>query len=82
MSIIDALELDRLLAIEKAAAALQFSAYPAHGSGFVIIVSGGSINDLKDALMSNQALEGSDKPVLDGNEEHDNSSDPSRPDTD
>lgn len=47
-------EIERLRAIEMAARALQFSAYPAHGSGFVTVVSGGNINDLERAL--NQQL--------------------------
>jgi hypothetical protein len=40
----------RLQKIEIAARALKFSACPAHGPGFVIQVSGGSINDLEAAL--------------------------------
>ena len=36
--------------LESAAKVLKFSAYPAHGSGYVTIVSGGSIADLKNAL--------------------------------
>jgi hypothetical protein len=43
-------EVERLRKIERAAQALRFSPYPAHGSGFVMIVSGGNINDLKDSL--------------------------------
>jgi hypothetical protein len=43
-------ENERLRKIETAARALKFSAYPAHGSGFVIQVSGGNINDLEAAL--------------------------------
>jgi hypothetical protein len=43
-------EIERLRKIETAARALKFSAYPAHGSGFVIQVSGGNINDLEHAL--------------------------------
>ena len=36
--------------VADAAAALKFGAYPAHGSGFVIIVNGGNIDDLASAL--------------------------------
>lgn len=43
-------EIERLRKIEAAARALKFSAYPAHGSGFVISVTGGNINDLEAAL--------------------------------
>ena len=43
-------EVERLRKIETAARALKFSAYPAHGSGFVMQVSGGNINDLESAL--------------------------------
>jgi hypothetical protein len=43
-------EIMRLRKIEVAARALQFSVYPAHGSGYVITVTGGNINDLEDAL--------------------------------
>jgi hypothetical protein len=43
-------EIDRLRKIETAARALKFSAYPAHGSGFVMQVHGGNINDLEAAL--------------------------------
>jgi hypothetical protein len=43
-------EIERLRAIETAARALKFAAYPAHGSGFVITVTGGNINDLEAAL--------------------------------
>lgn len=43
-------EIERLRKIERAAQALKFSAYPAHGSGFVITVTGGNIDDLKAAL--------------------------------
>ena len=45
-------EIERLRKIEVAARALKFSAYPAHGSGFVIQVHGGNINDLEAALNS------------------------------
>lgn len=45
-----AAEIERLRKIETAARALQFSAYPAHGSGFVTQVHGGNINDLEAAL--------------------------------
>lgn len=47
-------EVDRLRRIENAARALKFSAYPAHGSGFVLIVSDGSINDLAAALSTSE----------------------------
>ena len=47
-----AAEIERLRKIETAARALKFSAYPAHGSGFVMQVSGGNINDLEAALKS------------------------------
>jgi hypothetical protein len=43
-------EIERLRKIEVAARALEFSAYPAHGSGFVIRVTGGNVDDLKTAL--------------------------------
>ena len=43
-------EIERLRKIETAARVLKFSAYPAHGSGFVITVTGGNINDLEAAL--------------------------------
>lgn len=43
-------EIERLRRIESAARALKFSAYPAHGSGFVMQVSDGNINDLESAL--------------------------------
>ncbi|MGC1358445.1 MAG: hypothetical protein WA851_22110 [Xanthobacteraceae bacterium] len=42
---------ERLHKIEAAAKALKFSAYPAHGSGFVLIVSGGNISGLEAALL-------------------------------
>ena len=45
-------EIERLRKIEAAARALKFSAYPAHGGGFVMQVSGGNINDLDAALKS------------------------------
>ena len=45
-------ENERLRKIETAARALKFSAYPAHGSGFVLQVHGGNINDLEAALGS------------------------------
>lgn len=43
-------EIERLRKIEAAARALKFAAYPVHGSGFVMQVSGGNINDLEAAL--------------------------------
>jgi pilus assembly protein TadC len=43
-------EIERLRRIEDAARALRFSAYPAHGSGFVIAVTGGNIDTLRDAI--------------------------------
>lgn len=43
-------EIARLRKIEAAARALEFSAYPAHGSGFVLAVSGGNVDDLRKAL--------------------------------
>lgn len=46
----DACEMHRLRKIEAAARALEFSAYPAHGSGFVLIVSRGNVDDLRKAL--------------------------------
>lgn len=49
-----AVEIDRLRKIEVAARALKFSAYPAHGSGFVMQVHGGNINDLEAALNINK----------------------------
>jgi hypothetical protein len=45
-------EIERLRAVERAARALKFAAYPAHGSGFVLQVTGGNINDLEAALSS------------------------------
>ena len=45
-------EIERLRKIEAAARALKFSAYTAHGAGFVMQVSGGNINDLDAALKS------------------------------
>ncbi len=49
-------EIERLRKIETAARALKFSAYPAHGSGFVIQVSGGNIQDLEEALAAPRAM--------------------------
>lgn len=43
-------EIERLLKIEVEAKKLTFGAYPAHGSGFVTIVTGGNITDLTTAL--------------------------------
>ena len=43
-------EIERLGKIEIAARALKFSAYPAHGRGFVLTVTDGNINDLEAAL--------------------------------
>lgn len=40
----------KLLAVVEAAEKLKFSAYPAHGSGFVIIVSEGNVNALEKAV--------------------------------
>lgn len=47
-------EIDRLRKIETAARALKFSAYPAHGSGFVLQVTDGNVNDLEAALGSHE----------------------------
>ena len=43
-------EIDRLRKIEDAARALKFALYPAHGSGFVVIVKEGNVNALRSAL--------------------------------
>jgi len=51
-------EIKRLRGIEDAAKALKFSAYPAHGSGFVLIVSGGNVNELAAALGQSAGKEG------------------------
>ncbi len=47
-------EIERLRKIEIAAQAITFGVYPAHGSGFVTIVTGGNINDLAEALYQQQ----------------------------
>ena len=47
-------EIERLRKIETAARALKFSAYPAHGSGFVMQVCGGNISDLEAALAAHE----------------------------
>ena len=43
-------EIERLLAIEAAARKLTFGSYPAHGTGFVTILTGGNTVDLDAAL--------------------------------
>jgi hypothetical protein len=44
-----------------AASALEFGAYPAHGSGLVIIVSGGNVNEFKEAKAALDLLLPKDK---------------------
>lgn len=45
---------EALLRVVEAAQALKFGAYPAHGSGFVVIVTEGNVDDLADALRAYQ----------------------------
>lgn len=45
-----------LEAVSRASSALKFGAYPAHGSGFVMIVTGGNIDDLAAALSRLRAI--------------------------
>ncbi len=53
--------LSLLEALYEAARELRFDAYPAHGSGFVLIVSGGNTDDLIAALAALDAF-GRDNP--------------------
>jgi hypothetical protein len=50
MSTFDATKLQRLWELYQVAKQLKFSAYPAHGSGYVTTVTGGNINDLEAAI--------------------------------
>ena len=45
-------ERNKMRVIVEAARKLTFGAYPAHGSGFVLIVTGGNVDDLAAALSS------------------------------
>lgn len=48
----------RLRAVVDAARKLKFGAYPAHGSGFVTIVTEGGVRELRDAFDALDAAEG------------------------
>ena len=61
-------EIERLRKIETAARALKFSAYPAHGSGFVLQVSGGNINNLEAALAAHEYGHADD--FINGRQQH------------
>lgn len=50
MSTYDAIKLQRLVELYEIAKELKFSSYPAHGSGFVLIVTGGNVDDLAKAI--------------------------------
>ena len=56
MSTFDAIKLQRLWELYEVAKKLKFSAYPAHGSGFVLTVTDGNINDLEAAISAVETL--------------------------